>query len=550
SAVYSLHELKNGNIFVVGDYSTYLFDRSIEEFRTLDFEFGASGKRVKVGGIAENSKGDIWIATEHSGIYRWSTSSQESLELELEPSDALAKGTFNALNSIQVDAMDFLWVSSQTGLLKFNPEGVFLQRFLPEDGLQGHDFELGSSHKGQDGALYFPGVHGYNKFHPSQVEIDTTPPRTVLSAVHYPSMSFLHIPAPQQDARFEVTHKDYFITFDFAVSDFVGFQENQFRYMLEGFDPQWRENGFRSSATYTNLPSGDYTLKVQGANAAGIWDPIGLSVSVTVLPPPWRSWWAYSLYALALALAVWTALRAYQSYAIERRAREVAREMNETLEYAEAEIQEQLEFQDELLKAAYDHKQETLKLVGAIQNAADPEFSTTSSLQTPGAISALSTLEDCTYYAADGPSANLHEFAETVLRQSIERTQVNPESIITINELPDALIPAPTCSILAVVLRELLDNCVEHAFEPGSPANYIHLKLREAEDAGSGLNVFHLTVGDSGTGAPEDLFHNPPPETGAAVVCSVLSAFGGKIVLSNTSGTQITASLPEFRPPG
>ncbi len=70
----------------------------------------------------------------------------------------------------------------------------------------------------------------------------------------------------------QLTHKDHFVTFEFSVLDFVSPEKNQFRYMLENFDPDWIENGTRNSATYTNLPSGDYVFRVQGANSAGIWN--------------------------------------------------------------------------------------------------------------------------------------------------------------------------------------------------------------------------------------------------------------------------------------
>ena len=75
---------------------------------------------------------------------------------------------------------------------------------------------------------------------------------------------------------------------------------NQYAYKLEGFDKDWIAAGTRRTATYTNLDGGDYVFRVKAANRAGVWNG-GAAVNVHLAVPPWRTWWAYSLYGLALA---------------------------------------------------------------------------------------------------------------------------------------------------------------------------------------------------------------------------------------------------------
>ena len=59
-------------------------------------------------------------------------------------------------------------------------------------------------------------------------------------------------------------------------------------------------------ANYTNLPSGDYVFRVIASNNDLVWNEVGASVSLTVVPPPWLSWWAYTIYALVILVIVAT----------------------------------------------------------------------------------------------------------------------------------------------------------------------------------------------------------------------------------------------------
>ena len=73
--------------------------------------------------------------------------------------------------------------------------------------------------------------------------------------------------------------------------------------MLEGFENTWRNTGTDKSAYYFNVPAGHYTFKLKATSSYGVWAE--KSFLVVVLPPWWQTWWAYTLYALLLALAIW-----------------------------------------------------------------------------------------------------------------------------------------------------------------------------------------------------------------------------------------------------
>jgi signal transduction histidine kinase/DNA-binding response OmpR family regulator len=104
------------------------------------------------------------------------------------------------------------------------------------------------------------------------------------------------------------------LTLEFSSLDFTAPNQNRYRYLLQGADKEWIESGPRRTATYLHLPPGKYTFKVQGSNSQGIWSDKIAELRITVLPPWWRTWWAYALYVLVVILAI----RAYFIFSINR----------------------------------------------------------------------------------------------------------------------------------------------------------------------------------------------------------------------------------------
>ena len=100
------------------------------------------------------------------------------------------------------------------------------------------------------------------------------------------------------EKRITVPYENNVIGFEFAALDFTSPGENEYAYQMVGFDNDWVFAGNRRSATYTNLDPGAYTFRVKASNNDGVWNEQGTSIEIIILPPPWRTWWAYSLYSL------------------------------------------------------------------------------------------------------------------------------------------------------------------------------------------------------------------------------------------------------------
>jgi signal transduction histidine kinase/ligand-binding sensor domain-containing protein len=97
---------------------------------------------------------------------------------------------------------------------------------------------------------------------------------------------------------------------EFSALEMTATEKNLYRHRLEDYDPGWIETNHKNrTATYTNLPSGTYTFRVIASNYHGIWSDNERTLEVIILPPPWRTWWAYSGYLLAVVSLLLAARR-------------------------------------------------------------------------------------------------------------------------------------------------------------------------------------------------------------------------------------------------
>jgi signal transduction histidine kinase/ligand-binding sensor domain-containing protein len=106
------------------------------------------------------------------------------------------------------------------------------------------------------------------------------------------------------------------ITFHFTGSHLDNMNKTRYRYVLEGSDKTWSDLTGRATAEYRNLGYGQYTFKVSSSGFNGLWSKPA-EISFTILPPWWKTWWAYLLYAIALLAAIFSFI-AYRSAALKR----------------------------------------------------------------------------------------------------------------------------------------------------------------------------------------------------------------------------------------
>lgn len=211
---------------------------------------------------------------------------------------------------IRPDGVGRLWLSTNKGLARFDPGTGSVRDYGRSHGLQGSEFNFGAHYRSPRGELFFGGPNGFNAFLPEAIPSNEHVPPVALTA-------FLKFNRPATEAgpasaldRIRLGYQDDVVTFEFAALDFAAPERNRYTYKLEGYDSDWIELGSVHRVTYTDLPAGRFVFRVKAANNDGVWNEAGLSLPVQVLPPPWRTWWAYLGYVLLAGGAAASVTRA------------------------------------------------------------------------------------------------------------------------------------------------------------------------------------------------------------------------------------------------
>ena len=207
---------------------------------------------------------------------------------------------------INADSSGALWLTSARGLMRYSPLQNRVRVFGINDGLVSQEFAQLPPYIGADGqalALSGAGLVGFN---PMQMSVDRVPLRLVVERVSVRREE----DTLQLDTGKPITLQpnDRDLAVDALLLNFDDVSAHRYRSRLSGYDPDWVEMGTSGKRVFSKLPDGRYRLELVAAGAEGIWSkPVVLAIEV--LPPLWRTWWAYALYAFGSALTVWLIVR-------------------------------------------------------------------------------------------------------------------------------------------------------------------------------------------------------------------------------------------------
>ncbi len=325
--------------------------------------------------VHEDRAGNLWVGTHNGGLNRFdrrtgkfvhhksqsgdlnSLSSNTILSLYEDPAGVLWLGTAHGLNrfdpasgrftrytereglinnivyGVLPDSQGKLWLSTNRGLSQFNPRSRRFQNYGVEHNLQNVEFNSGAAHRGRDGRLYFGGVNGFNLFYPEKVKPNPHVPPVVITAIKRSNRPTIGGLVPPE---IQITHDDPVFSIEFAALDYTAPEKNRYAYKLEGFDPDWVDAVDQRDVTYVNLNPGEYSFRVKAANNDGLWNEQGATLKIQVVPPWWRTPWAYVLYGLG-GIGTLLGFSRYQTRAQQRKLQELERLVQErTTELAAA----------------------------------------------------------------------------------------------------------------------------------------------------------------------------------------------------------------------
>lgn len=253
----------------------------------------------------------LWIATLGAGLNKMIEQNGRVYFEHYTVKDGLKD---NDIESMEEDSDGNLWLAGY-GLSRFDPRTGRISFFDHTDGLQSNAFKVGASFRDRFGWLYFGGINGLNFFDPASVVSSNIAPDLVFTSLRIYNKtvkvgeklaSKVLLPTAINYSRFislKASQNDF--TIDFIGLQFAHTSKIRYRYKLEGYNKEWVETNF-PSVSFANLPKGVYELSVY-AVADNETASTLKKISIEILPPWWRSGWAYTLYFILLCCIIYFA---------------------------------------------------------------------------------------------------------------------------------------------------------------------------------------------------------------------------------------------------
>ncbi len=264
--------------------------------------------------MAEDSRGRLWIGTT-AGLNLFNPA-DGTFECYTEEKNGLPN---NAIYGVLVDEEDSVWVSSNRGLARWNPQTRALKTYDISDGLQSNEFNGGARYRAKSGEMFFGGTSGLSAFFPANLKDNPFRPEVVIT-----NFEVFNKPVPvsgevngrilldksiTETTDIDLRFRDRVITFEFAALHYVAPEKNRYAYIMEGLDTGWQEVQGRRFVSYMNLDPGRYVFRVKASNNDGVWNEEGTAVHLRVIPPFYMIRWIQALAVLLAGLAIYGAVR-------------------------------------------------------------------------------------------------------------------------------------------------------------------------------------------------------------------------------------------------
>ena len=260
------------------------------------------GKYFEIGkpvrSIYEDKRHNLWLGTEGGGLIRfdidkWAVAGRYS------EMNGLCN---NAVLNILEDSTGCLWLSTLNGLSRFDPKKEEFSNFYQSDGLQSNQFSYRAALALKSGQMVFGGINGFNLFYPHRISVRNYMPPVYLTDIlinNKPVFQFAKDVLSTEDGSvtaLRIPYDQSFLSFKFSALEYTSPDKISYAYYLQGWDKDWNYSGNFRNISYNNVREGTYTLRIKNTNSKGEWNTKELVLKITILPPWYRTWWAYLLY--------------------------------------------------------------------------------------------------------------------------------------------------------------------------------------------------------------------------------------------------------------
>lgn len=268
----------------------------------------------------EDEEGIVWIGTAGGGLNKYipATSNKSEQFIPYTTKNGLSG---DIVSGILQDRENNLWISTESGITKFDKKNNSFIVYHFSDKTYGNHFNENANVISQDGYMLWGSLDGLLVFNPESFVPDTNNYSVTLTNLYIlnQNVNVGDKESPLEKSisyseEIRLNYKQRTFTVEFASLGIKDPLKNKYIYILENFDKEWSTVSHINNATYKNLPPGEYIFKVRGTNSEGVWNKDITQIVIKIAPPFWRSWYAYLTYLIVLTVIIFVIYRFVRNF--------------------------------------------------------------------------------------------------------------------------------------------------------------------------------------------------------------------------------------------
>ena len=308
--VLQVMESERGGLWVQTNEGLFFLDKKSDQLTRHGFDpsKGPVFSSQDINSLLEDKDGYLWVGTWQGGLNRYHPEKKEIKYYGIQ--DGLPSPSVQGI--LEDEDNNVLWLSTFRGIARFDKDTETFTSYGNEAGAQSLYADRASLEL-TNGLFVFGGSNGVTVFDPADFTKDSRPPLIQINRMNAGEET---VPISEGKAT-SLQHTQNNLSIDYTGIHYDNPSKNQYAYKLSPVDEDWRDVGSSRTAYLYDLKPGDYTFAVRAANPNAVWSE-PKTISFSIAPPWWQTWWAYSGYGLLLILGLLTAHRIQKNRTLKK----------------------------------------------------------------------------------------------------------------------------------------------------------------------------------------------------------------------------------------
>jgi ligand-binding sensor domain-containing protein/two-component sensor histidine kinase len=526
--IHSLFEDSKGNIWIgTGDglnkYSNGKF---------TNYSKSAGFCNNYIGSITEDKHGKLWFGTDRC-IVRYDGIDFKAITMKQGLSS-------NVIYLLHCDKRGNIWVGTNKGLNKItlNSYGQIntIKEYGAPEGFKGIECNSRAIFEDKKGNLWIGTVSGLIKYNPKEDKSNVFEPIIHLNKVKlfFEDVNWLKYTKDYKSWNnlpndLVLDNNENHLTFEFSGINLTHPEYVQYSFKLEPLDKDWFPSTKKTSATYSNLPPGEYKFLVKARNNEGIWTQEAASFEFTITSPFWQTWWFYLIIFTTIGYILFK-VTTFK----EKRQIEISKELEKKVRERTILIEKQRDEKEILLKEIHHRVKNNLQVINSLLSIQSSYTDDPKSLalfdEAKNRIRSMALIHEKMYQTGDLAHIDFQDYILALTDDLIRTYSINTDIFLDI-KIDEVKFDIDTIIPIGLLLNEIISNTLKYAFIDRAKGKII-IHLTQIDD-----NTFSLVAGDDGVGMESHILEQEDISLGMELIKIFVEQLDGTIERLEQKGT-------------